>query len=393
MKFSEIIGHQDIKQRLIQSVAEQRIPHAQLICGSEGIGKLRLALAYAQYISCTNRSVSDSCGVCPSCVKCAKLIHPDLHFAFPIVKSSTGDVCNHYLPQFREMVLTNNYFGIDDWMAFCFGDNNKQSIIYENESDEIIKKLSLKSYESEYKVMIIWLPEKMHESCSNKILKILEEPAEKTLFLLVSNQPDLLLTTIASRTQRIQILPLTDDEVAQTLLAEKHFELSPEDAQNIARIASGSALMAARIASTNEEEEENTVNFERFTTLFRQAWMLGAGSIPQEKKQEALRVLRDWADALAPATVGRERQRKFLAYSQHLLRENFIMNLHQPALNYLTVTEENFAVSFSRFITERNIEPMMAEFALAERQIGQNSNAKIVFFDLALKMIMLLKNK
>jgi DNA polymerase-3 subunit delta' len=388
MKFSEIVGHQEIKRRFIQTVNEQRIPHAQLICGHEGIGKLRLALAYAQYISCANRSESDSCGVCPSCVKYAKLTHPDLHFAFPIAKAHKEDVCNNYVYKFREMILTNTYFGLDDWMAFCFGDNKKQGTIYANESDEIIKKLSLKTYEAEYKIMIIWLPEKMNESFANKILKILEEPTEKTVFLLVSHQPNSLLSTIISRTQAIYVSPLSDADVAETLLMEKQFDISPEDAQRIAHIANGNALAAFRIAG---DDEENFANFERFTQLFREAWRLGAGHVSADKKIQSLKDLRAWADGLSAKDVGREQQKKFLTYAQRMLRENFIMNLRQPELNYLTVTEENFSDKFSGFITERNIESMMTEFALAERQIEQNGNAKIVFFDLALKMLMLLK--
>ncbi|MDR2853867.1 MAG: DNA polymerase III subunit delta [Prevotellaceae bacterium] len=390
MRFSDIIGHQDVKQRLIQSVVEQRVPHAQLFCGHEGIGKLRLAVAYAQYMACPNRSESDSCGVCPSCVKYSKLVHPDLHFVFPITKSSDKDVCDTYVGLFREMILTNDYFGLEDWMAFAFEDSKKQAYIFANESSEIIEKLSIKSYEAEYKIMIIWLPERMYKdnAFGNKILKILEEPPQDTVFLLVSNQPNELLPTILSRTQLINISPVNVNEIAERLLSENQFDISEEDALRIARIANGSVLEAIRIVT---DDEENRVNFERFTQLFREAWRLGAGQIPADKKLAALKTLRTWADDLAAVRVGREKQKKFLIYAQRMLRENFILNLQQPSLNYLTITEENFSERFAQFITERNIEPMVSEFALAERQIGQNSNAKIVFFDLALKMIMLLK--
>jgi DNA polymerase-3 subunit delta' len=386
MLFSQIIGHQQVKQHFIQSVVGQRIPHAQLISGREGIGKLRLALAYAQYISCTNRTESDACGVCPSCVKYAKLVHPDLHFVFPYAKpeGSKTWVCNDFLPQFREMILQNKYFGIDDWVNFVSGDSKKQSYIFANESEEIIRKLNLKSYESEYKIMLIWLPEKMYgDIVANKILKILEEPPAKTVFLLVSNQPNLLLTTIISRTQPVYVQPLTENEITETLLKNGDFNLTTESAQRIAHIANGSALEAFKIAAN---DEENVTNFERFATLMRLAWRVGA-----RKEHTALKELRAWSDEIAAATIGREQQKKFLNFVQKMVRENYIFNIGTSQLNYLTVTEDNFAQKFARFINEKNVEQMMNEFALAERQINQNANARIVFFDLALKMIMMLK--
>jgi len=386
MFFSQIIGHQQVKQRFIQSVAEQRIAHAQLISGREGIGKLRLALAYAQYISCTNHTESDSCGVCPSCVKYAKLAHPDLHFVFPYVKpeGSKTWTCNDFLPQFREIILNNQYFGFDDWLNFSSDGSKKQGYIFANESEEIIKKLNLKSYESEYKIMIIWLPEKMYgDVVANKILKILEEPPDKTVFLLVSNQPDLLLPTIISRTQPVYIQPLTESEITSALLQNENCNLTQEIASQIAHIANGSALEAFKIAA---EDEENAANFERFTSLMRSAWRVGA-----KKDYSALKELRAWADEISAPSVGREQQKKFLNYMQRMLRENYIFNLKQPKINYLTASEEDFSKNFARFINEKNVEKMMNEFSLAERQINQNANAKIVFFDIALKMIMMLK--
>ena len=186
MLFSDIIGQELIKEQLRQTVRAQRLPHAQLFSGAEGVGKLPLALAYAQYINCENRNENDSCGVCPSCVKYNKLIHPDLHFVFPVIKPAgrSSVVCDDFINEFRAMVLENKHFSLNDWYARISGDA-KQGMIYANESQEIIRKLNLKTYESEYKIMIIWLPEKMNNQCANKLLKILEEPPEKTVFLLV----------------------------------------------------------------------------------------------------------------------------------------------------------------------------------------------------------------
>ena len=384
MLFSEIIGQQEIKKRFIRTVSEQRIPHAQLLRGPEGVGKLGLAIAYAQYICCENRSQTDSCGVCPSCVKYKKLVHPDLHFVFPVIKppSKSSVVCDDFIADFRTMVLNNLYFSVNEWYAKISGDA-KQGMIYGNESEEIIRKLSLKTYESEYKVMIIWLPEKMNLTCSNKLLKILEEPPEKTVFLLVSNEPDHIITTILSRTQHIHIPRLSEKEITNDLLRNDELEVEDDDARYAAHIANGSYLNAIAVLN---EGDENKLNFDRFMMIMRLAWQ-----VSNKKDHASLKILKKWSDDMAAATIGRERQKNFLSYAQRMTRENFILNLQQPELNYLTSLEADFSKRFSPFINERNVEEIMIEFALAEKQIEQNTNAKMVFFDLTLKIIMLLK--
>jgi len=384
MLFSQIIGQQDIKTRLIRTVTEQRIPHAQLLRGPEGIGKLALAIAYAQYICCENRTTTDSCGICPSCVKYRKLAHPDLHFVFPVIKPTgkSSVVCDDFIAEFREMVLQNSYFGLNDWYARISGDA-KQGLIYSNESEEIIRKLSLKTYESEYKIMIIWLPEKMHGTCANKLLKILEEPPEKTVFLMVSNTPDEIITTILSRTQHIHVPRLSDSEIIQALIKNEELEIESNEAEYATHIANGSYLNALAVLN---EGDENKQNFDRFVMVMRLAWQVG-----NKKDHASLKTLRKWSDDMAAASMGRERQKNFLSYAQRMTRENFISNMQQPDLNYLTLDEADFSQRFSPFINERNVEDLMSEFALAERHIEQNVNAKMVFFDLTLKVIMLLK--
>ena len=384
MLFSQIIGQQDIKTRLIRTVTEQRIPHAQLLRGPEGIGKLALAIAYAQYICCENRTTTDSCGICPSCVKYRKLAHPDLHFVFPVIKPTgkSSVVCDDFIAEFREMVLQNSYFGLNDWYAKISGDA-KQGLIYSNESEEIIRKLSLKTYESEYKIMIIWLPEKMHGTCANKLLKILEEPPEKTVFLMVSNTPDEIITTILSRTQHIHVPRLSDSEIIQALIKNEELEIESNEAEYATHIANGSYLNALAVLN---EGDENKQNFDRFVMVMRLAWQVG-----NKKDHASLKTLRKWSDDMAAASMGRERQKNFLSYAQRMTRENFINNMQQPDLNYLTSDEADFSQRFSPFINERNVEDLMSEFALAERHIEQNVNAKMVFFDLTLKVIMLLK--
>jgi DNA polymerase-3 subunit delta' len=384
MLFSEIIGQQVIKKRFIRTVTEQRIPHAQLLRGPEGVGKLGLAIAYAQYICCENRSEVDSCGVCASCVKYKKLAHPDLHFVFPVIKppSKSSVVCDDFISEFRAMVLNNLYFSVNDWYAKISGDA-KQGMIYGNESEEIIRKLSLKTYESEYKVMIIWLPEKMNITCANKLLKILEEPPEKTVFLMVSNEPDQIITTILSRTQHIHIPRLSEKEIVQALLRNDDLDIEEDDALFAAHISNGSYLNAL---ATLNEGDENKQNFDRFMNVMRLSWMVG-----NKKDHASLKTLKKWSDDMAAASMGRERQKNFLSYAQRMTRENFIYNLQQPKLNYLTTFEADFSQRFSPFIHERNVEDLMTEFSLAERHIEQNVNAKMVFFDLTLKIIMLLK--
>ena len=384
MLFSQIIGQQEAKAQFIRTVNEQRIPHAQLLRGPQGVGKLALAIAYAQYICCENRKPNDSCGVCPSCVKYQKMAHPDLHFVFPVIKPTgkSSVVCDDYLADFRAMVSQNIYFGVNEWFAKISGDA-KQGMIYANESEEIFRKLKLKTYESEYKVMIIWLPDRMNETCANKLLKLLEEPPEKTVFLMVSNAPDQIITTILSRTQHIFIPRLKEGEIAKALLANDDLDLDTAQANDAAHLAKGSYLAALAVLNEGDETKQN---FERFVLIMRLAWQVG-----NKKDHASLKTLRKWADDMAAATIGRERQKNFLAYAQRMSRENFILNLHQPELNNLTSFEADFSKRFAPFINERNVEDLMTEFALAERHIEQNVNAKMVFFDLTLKIIMLLK--
>lgn len=383
MQFKEIIGQEEVRDRLIRSVQEGRVPHAQMLWGPSGIGKLQLAIAYAQYLSCPNHTETDACGVCPTCRQFQKLQYPDLHFVFPIIKDKPGKevVCDDFIGKFKELLLTKHYFNTADWYAFI-GADSKQGMIYEAESGEIMRKLSLKSYMGGYKFMIIWLPEKMHTACANKLLKILEEPPEKTVFLLVSEEPDTLLPTIISRTQQIKVPRLTETQIAQAL-REEHEEMPVTQANDIARLANGSYLNARHIA---DENEENQTNFNSFTSLMRKAW-----AVANQRNYSALQELRKWSEEMASPSVGRERQKGFLQYLQRQVRENYVRNLGEEDLNYQTTQESQFSVKFAPYINERNVEEMMQQLDLAQRQIEQNGNAKIIFFDLCLQMIVLLK--
>lgn len=384
MLFRDIIGQEAIKQQLRQSVREGRIPHAQLFAGMSGIGKLQLALAYAQYLNCPHRTDEDSCGECPTCRQYQNLQHPDLHFVFPIVKTDEGDTCDDFMEPWREIIIDKHYFDLEDWYK-ALGVETKQGMIYEKESSEILRKLSLKPFGDGYKVMIIWQPEKMNATCANKLLKILEEPPERTVFLLVSEHPEQLLSTIQSRVQLIRIPRLDNETVASALVQYKG--VPADAAHDIARIANGSYLTALKKA---DDSEKNQRELRDFIALFRNAYTVGVLRDPQ-KKYEALQALRQWSLDIADSKVGRERQKHFLQYAQNQVRENYIRNIGQSDLNYQMASEREFSQKFAPFIHNGNVEDIMLELERAERQIEQNGNAKIVFFDLCLQMIVLIK--
>ncbi len=371
--FKDVIGQTEAKERLIQEVQERRIPHAQLFCGPAGAGKLPLALAYARYISCPHRTETDACGSCPSCAKWEKLVHPDVHFMFPIVKNAKKkkEVCDDYLNEWRHLLLTTPYFGLNHWLDEMDAENG-QAIIYAKESDEILRKLSLKSSEGGYKITLIWLPEKLHEACANKLLKLLEEPPEKTVFLLISEAPDMVLPTIVSRTQRFILPKIPDADMAAAL--EQKYGVTPADSPAIAHLANGNFVKALETIHLNEENEQF---FQLFVSLMRLAY------------QRKIRELKQWSEELT--AIGREKQKNFLSYCQRMTRENFIYNLHCPQMNYLTREEQNFATRFAPFINERNVTGIMNELSEAQMHIEQNVNARMVFFDFALKIIVLLK--
>ena len=375
MFFRDIIGQEDIKKQLIKNVQENKIAHAQLFCGGEGVGKLPLAIAYARYISCHHPSDEDACGTCPNCIKFNNLAHPDLHFIFPVVKKkSTKDiVSDDYLAEWRELIAKNPYFNLQTWLGEM-GAENQQAQIYVKESNEIIRKLSLKSSQGGYKIIIIWLPEKMNLECSNKLLKLLEEPAEQTVFLLVSEEPEMLLTTIQSRTQRINIKAIDEKALQETLVSL--YGLQEQDAIYIAHRSEGNYLKAIESISLNEEDK---IFFELFVSLMRLSY------------QRKIKEMRLWSEKVA--SMGRERQKHFLGYCQRMIRENFIYNFHNRSIIYLDNEEEAFSTRFAPFINERNVMEIMNELSEAQRHIEQNVNARMVFFDFSLKMIVLLIQK
>ena len=363
MTFDQIIGQQHVKQHLLDELRQGRVPHALMLYGSEGCGALPLALAYAQMLLGNSPMVE-------------KLQHPDLHFAFPIYKKTSGkdSYCDDFLREWRELLLTKPYFGMSEWMDMA-GAENQQLVIYASESDAILRKLSLKSSQGGYKIMLIWLPEKMNAECANKLLKLLEEPPAQTVFLLVSQQPEQVLQTIRSRTQMLAVPRLTEQDIEQTLI--DRYAVLPAEAHRIARSCNGNMAQALR---TITADTEGDYFFDLFVELMRLAYV---------RKVKEMKL---WSERVAG--MGRERIKAFLEYCQRMVRENFIYNFHrQDELNYMSEREAQFAVKFAPFINERNVIGIMDELSLAQRDIGQNTNAKIVFFDFALKMIVLIKNR
>ena len=377
MFFRDVIGQQEVIERLIKDAQAGTVPHALLFCGPEGVGKLQTAIAFARYLLCRDKgNGADSCGTCPSCVKMDKLVHPDLHFVFPVInKSKTAGrstVSDDEIQTWRETVLEQQYFGFEDWLSAIDADN-KQASIFVTESEQILSKLSLKSVEGGYKIMIIWHAEKMNQQCANSLLKLLEEPPAGTIFILTTDAPEQMLETILSRTQRIDFKRIPEQEITERLQGPG-YQLDPETAQKISHLSGGSWLKAISTLRINTESEEF---FDYFTQLMRLAY------------GRRLKDLKLWADNIAGG--GREWQKRFLAYCQRMIRENFICNFHNPELNYMTEQERQFSVRFSPFVNEKNIIGLMDTLSDAQRDIEQNVNSKMVFFDLSLKTIMLMK--
>ncbi|HEU4719641.1 MAG TPA: DNA polymerase III subunit delta [Bacteroidia bacterium] len=365
MLFQEIIGQRDTRERLVNSVRSQRISHAQLFFGHPGSGALPLALAYAQYVHCTNRKENDSCGECPSCVKYARLVHPDLHFVFPIALSKDVRVSTHVIAEWREAFLENPYLTLDEWFTKLEAEN-KQAIIGTEESGEILRKLSLTTFEGEYKIMIVWLAEKMNAASANKLLKILEEPPDKTLFLVVTENEDQLLRTIVSRTQLVRIHAIADADLRDALV-QRH-SLSPADAEKIAFQAEGNYAEARSLISRSEQAAFNLSTFTQ--------WMRASLKFDVAKVLSAVDDL---------AGIGRERQKQFLSYALGLVRECLLINYADPSLVRMTGEELAFIRKFSPFIHAANGEAFMNELSKAIQHIERNGSPKIIFTDLSFK--------
>lgn len=371
MRFSDVIGHDDLKRRLAQHIDSGRISHAQLFTGAAGYGTLPLAIAYVQYLFCTNRHDGDSCGECPSCRQVADLAHPDLHLVFPVNKreKKSGEVVTSdmFIDQWRNICRERNFvFTADEWYECLDLGKTMKGLITAKESEEIIRKLSFKSYSAEYKAMVIWLPETMNNDAANRILKILEEPWDKTLFILIAEHPERLLSTITSRTQEVSVGRIDTETLERIALQGGRDSV---EAHNIARLATGSLIELGELMR-GETDEARHQYFDLFCRLMRLCY--------GDKHLE----LMEWADEMA--TLSRERQRQFMLHAVRLLRESYMLHAGLGSISYLWGEEADFCRKFAPYINNNNIEYLVEELERAMMQISQNCSPRIVFTHFAL---------
>ena len=380
MRFADIIGQEDLKRHLARSVDAGRVSHAQLFTGASGYGSLALAVAYVQYLCCRHRREGDSCGECPDCKQIEALAHPDLHLVFPVnkqgKKSGEAMLSDEFLPLFRTLFAERRgYFSSQEWYDRLDLGKTLKGMISAREADEMIRKLSFKSYEADYKAMLIWLPETMNEEASNKILKILEEPWERTVFILVSEQPDRLLPTILSRTQEVSV-PRIAPEILEREAALRGIT-DPTQARNMARLSGGDLLELEHLAA-GENEGLRKEYFDLFCGLMRLSY--------NDKHLELI----GWAEEVAQ--LSREQQRGFLRNAARLLRESFMLHAGLGEIGYLWGEELSFCSKFAPFVGTQNIEPLIAEIERAGAQIAQNGNPTIVFTHFALTVSKMIKH-
>ncbi|MCF8423526.1 MAG: DNA polymerase III subunit delta' [Bacteroidia bacterium] len=367
MLFKHIIGQVSVKNSLLNMLHDVRVPHALMFNGPEGSGNLPAAFAFVQYLFCNNKQSQDSCGSCPSCLKVSKLIHPDLHIVMPIFLNKDKGIAksDDLIKEFREQFIENPYLSLKDWFESIDAEN-KQPTIPTDEANDIVKKLSYTSYEGGYKIMIIWQPEKMNISAANKLLKILEEPPEQTLFLLVCNNPEQLLATIISRVQQIQFYKLNTDDVVNGLMEQ--FDCQPQAAKQAALLSDGSFRDAKILLQDVDGDNSYLQNFRNFMLI--------------SLKFDAIKAV-SWIDE--NSKIGREQQKQFLQYGLEIFRDCLMFNFGSPDLLRHSGDEKEFIVKFSRFVNQRNYEKLLEEFNSAFYHVERNANPKILFMDLILK--------
>jgi DNA polymerase III subunit delta' len=365
MLYNQIIGQTEVKNHLLKMVHESRVPHALLFAGKEGCGNLPAAFAFAQHLFCKQPTSDGACGTCNSCNKVSKLIHPDLHLVFPIIKSKEVTKSDNLIAEFRETFLAKPYLSLNDWCNEIDA-GNKQPVIAVDEAVDVLKKLSYTSYEGTYKIMLIWHPEKMNAETANKLLKILEEPPEKTIFIMVSSQPEQLLPTIISRVQKIAFSDCSDVEISKALI--NNYKVSTEIAYQTALLANGAYGEAINLLAQHDDGVSLPNNFQEFMRL---ALRFDAG--------KALL----WIDDAA--ALGREKQKQFFQYGLEIFRDSLMYNFGERNLVRLSGAEKQFLEKFAPFINQKNYEKLVEEFNGNYYYIERNANPKILFMDLILK--------
>src|ERR1700761_5451609 len=370
MQFKQIVGQVAIKQRLINSVNENRVSHAQLFLGPEGSGSLPLATAYAQYLSCEDKQPDDSCGVCSSCRKYQKLMHPDLHFSYPFFAKHKEDSALTFIEQWREAFLTNPYLNLDTWREYLDAEN-KQANINIAECHQIIKKLSFKPFESPYKVLILWLPEYLDKE-GNALLKIIEEPQPNTLFLLVAQNQDQILNTILSRTQLVKIPQLGYDEIKEHLI--QHYHQTEHAAAEMAYLCNGN-LTEALVMVQQENNNYHTLFVQWLRLCFANRGIEIVGFVEQLAK------------------MGRENQKNFLRYGISFIRECCLLMAGAGNLVHLPAQELETAQKMTNVMDISQAQAISTELEKAHYHVERNANPKILFLDVSLQIIKTLKFK
>lgn len=366
MRFIDVIGQDEIKRHLVREVIEDKISHAQLFDGKLGHGGLPLALAFSQFILCENKMEGDSCGECSSCRRVEKLQHPDLHFTFPTVQtiSATSD---GLISEWREQIAETPIFTIEDWITRT-DSKGRRPIIGVKQSDEIVKKLGLRSYEGGYKIMIIWLPEEMNGPSSNKLLKILEEPPQKTLFILVSEAQDQLLSTIISRTQILKVPRIDFESLTQHLVRD--YQVNRNVAESLASRSEGDLIEAHETLQASESVETNR---ELFVQLMRVCY-----------KKNVIEMI-DWSETIS--SQSRASQKTFLKYALHMFRQSMLRNYTEDHLTKVSSEEDAFLEKFAKFISGNNVFDFMKTFNDAHYHIERNANPKILFTNLCFQVM------
>jgi DNA polymerase III subunit delta' len=367
MLFSNITGYTSLKEQLVRSVTENRISHAQLFHAPPGSNALAMAVAYARFVLCKNRGENDSCGTCPSCIKINGLAHPDLHFSFPtLVKDKEDSASADNVKTWRDALKETPFMDLRHW-ASLLEDENKIPIIHVKEAGSILGRLALKSYEGGFKILVMWMPESMNTETANKLLKILEEPPEQTLFVLVSFRPEALLPTIISRTQVIKFPTYTEEEI--TAWAMQKYSLPEAGARGTAMLAEGNMMEAWRFIQ--DQEEGNT-----WLVFFRD-WMRRCYKF---SPVELFAMADEFAD------FGKVGQRTFLQYAARMFRESMMMNYTGGELNRITEEEAAFLQNFGKYIGGNNIAYMLEEIDQVIYHIERNVNARMAFINLSMKM-------
>ncbi len=376
MQYDQIIGLESIKNYLDKTIVSGKIPHAQLFVGDEGSGALPLAIAYAQQILCQSSKNPDACHL-----KCDKLAHPDLHFSFPITTTDfvkKNPVSDLFLDKWREMIAINPYFSLFDWMQYL-GVENKQGLINKAEAENIAKKLSVKSYEGGYKIMLIWMAEKLHNSAANQLLKLIEEPPENTIFILITEDEEKIIKTIRSRCQALYLPKISEENLVKTLVKEK--EISEKEALKIAHQANGNYNKALSILAKSGKES----TFEKwFITWIRSAFLATNPAVIEN--------LIDWSNEIASS--GRETQKQFLQYCLQFFRQALLLNYKAEKLVYLETETPNFDLKkFAPYVHGKNIIEINNTINDAIYHVERNGNAKMIFLDISMKLTKLLHTK